>query len=179
MVKGRAKRDNRKYSNPLLVLLGSQTNPLLAKRGVYILNISSEASFNKGRRGVRYVLHYFVKPNAELKQRARDLRNKSTLSEILLWNQIKNRRLNGFRFYRQRTFGWYIVDFYCAQASLVVEIDGDSHDLKQEYDAKRDEYLQSQGFTVLRFNDLEVKHNIDAVVCEIVKILKDRTPRQS
>ena len=116
--------------------------------------------------------NYPVNPpyNAELKDRARTLRKYGTLSEVLLWKEIKNKQL-GFHFCRQRPIGWYIADFYCEQASLVIEVDGDSHEFKQEYDAKRDEYLKSQGIRTLRFHDLDVKKNIDSVIYEIKKAL--------
>jgi len=105
-----------------------------------------------------------------LKNRSRDLRKNSTLAEILLWQEIKNRKL-GYKFIRQQPIGWYIADFYCATASLVIEIDGDSHDLKQKYDEDRDRYLKSLGINVLRFHDLDVKKNIDGVLVEIKKAL--------
>ena len=100
------------------------------------------------------------------------MRKRSTLAEVLLWQEIKNRKLSGFKFSRQRPIGWYIADFYCEKALLVIEIDGDSHDTKQEYDAKRDEYLKSLGLTVLHFYDLDIKYRIDTVVHEIEKVLK-------
>ncbi|TVQ04040.1 MAG: endonuclease domain-containing protein [Balneolaceae bacterium] len=103
--------------------------------------------------------------NPKLKERARELRNNSTLSEILLWNEIKQRKMLGYQFYRQRPIGNYIVDFFCFKLRLVIEIDGNSHDeCKFEYDMKRQNYLESLGFTVLRFDDLEVKKDIDNVL---------------
>jgi len=115
--------------------------------------------------------------NAELKDRARKLRKCGTLSEVLLWRELKNKQLDGFHFCRQRPIGWYIADFYCGHASLVVEVDGDSHETKQEYDAKRDNYLRSLGIKVLRFHDVDVKVNLDSVLHEIKKELnKSNTP---
>ncbi len=103
--------------------------------------------------------------NPKLKERARELRNNSTLSEILLWNELKQRKLQGYQFYRQRPIGNYIVDFFCFRLSLVIEIDGASHDEERfEYDMKRQKYLESLGYTVLRFDDLEVKKDIDHVL---------------
>ena len=121
-----------------------------------------------------YNSHHESTYNAELRDRARKLRKYGTLFEALLWNELKNNRL-GFHFCRQRPIGWYIADFYCGGAALVIEIDGDSHDTKKEYDAERDELLKSFGITTLRFHDLDVKHNIDTVVHEIKKVLMRST----
>lgn len=115
--------------------------------------------------------------NPELRDRARKLRKYGTLSEALLWLQLKKKQLDGFHFCRQRSIGWYIADFYCDGASLVIEIDEKSHDSKKDYDAKRDEYLKSLGLKVLRFHDFDVKHNLDAVLHEIKKELnRTNTP---
>ncbi len=72
--------------------------------------------------------------NPKLKQLARNLRNHSTLSEVLLWNQLKRRQMMGYQFYRQRPIGNYIVDFFCPKLNLVIEIDGESHLDKNERD---------------------------------------------
>ena len=109
--------------------------------------------------------------NIDLRQRAAELRKAGNLSEVLLWQEIKNKKLHGFKFRRQRPIGKYIVDFICKEAMLVVEIDGDSHDGKEKYDEKRDKYLQSLGLKVLHFYDLDVKVNIQSVVHEIKKAL--------
>jgi len=68
-----------------------------------------------------------IRYNSKLKQLARNLRNNSTLSEVLLWNELKARKVKGLRFMRQKPIGHYIVDFYCSKLKLAIEIDGDSH----------------------------------------------------
>jgi len=65
--------------------------------------------------------------NPKLKQLARKLRNKSTKSEVLLWNYLKGKQIKGFDFHRQKPIGNYIVDFYCSELLLAIEIDGESH----------------------------------------------------
>ena len=106
-------------------------------------------------------IHY----NPKLKEKARYLRNNSTLSEILLWNELKQRKMLGYQFYRQKPIGNYIVDFFSYRLRLVIEIDGESHDeFKFEYDQNRQEYLESIGLTVLRFDDLEVKREMENVL---------------
>jgi very-short-patch-repair endonuclease len=106
--------------------------------------------------------------NPALKQRARELRKAGNLSEVLFWNVVKNKQLNGQDFDRQRVIGNYIVDFYCHEHALVVEIDGSSHDDKQAYDQARDEYLKALGLKVLHVQDVDVKQNLAGVV-ELVR----------
>jgi very-short-patch-repair endonuclease len=102
--------------------------------------------------------------NPALKQRAKELRKAGNLSEALFWSVVKNRQLNGLDFDRQRVIGNYIVDFYCHEYALVVEIDGSSHDDKQEYDLIRDQYLEALGLKVLHVQDVDVKQNLSGVI---------------
>jgi very-short-patch-repair endonuclease len=78
--------------------------------------------------------------NPLLKERARELRKAGNLSEVLLWQQLRNKQFNGLDFDRQKIIGNYIVDFFTSNKNVVIEVDGDSHDFKVEYDTKRDEY---------------------------------------
>ena len=102
--------------------------------------------------------------NPELKERARKLRNNSTLSEALLWQNLKGKQMKGFDFDRQRPIDNYIVDFYCKDLMLALEVDGSSHDDKFLYDARRQQKLESLGVNFLRFTDLEVKKNMSNVL---------------
>ena len=111
--------------------------------------------------------------NPKLKPLARSLRNKSTLSEVLLWMKIKNKKLKGLDFDRQRVIGDYIVDFYCPSLGLVIEIDGSSHLFSYENDVEREEYLVSLGLRLLRFDDLDVKHNLEAVLGRIIEVVEE------
>ncbi|MBK0404081.1 endonuclease domain-containing protein [Adhaeribacter sp. BT258] len=103
----------------------------------------------------------------DLRTKAKELRNNSTLSEILLWNEIKNRQIDGFQFHRQVPMLDFIVDFYSHELKLVIEIDGDSHNDKVEYDDSRQQKLEAYGVRFLRFDDLEVKRNMRWVLNEI------------
>ena len=76
----------------------------------------------------------WIRYNPRLKQIARTLRNNMTLSEILLWQQIKGKKVLGYDFHRQKPIDEYVVDFYCPELKLVIEIDGDSHDGKEKED---------------------------------------------
>ena len=107
--------------------------------------------------------------NPKLVPLARKLRNNMTLGEILLWQEIKNKQL-GVRFSRQIPIDQYIVDFYCKDLMLAIEVDGSTHyhDDQPERDAKRQERLESLGVRFLRFDDSDIKSNINWVVSEIL-----------
>jgi very-short-patch-repair endonuclease len=102
--------------------------------------------------------------NPDLKDLARDLRKNMTLSEVLLWNQLKQKNMMGFDFDRQRPIGNYIVDFYCKDLSLAIEIDGNTHIYRNEEDDLRQAELEKLGIRFLRFDDLEVKKNMSNVL---------------
>ncbi|MDP2157818.1 MAG: endonuclease domain-containing protein, partial [Nitrospirota bacterium] len=94
-------------------------------------------------------------------------RKQGVLSEVLLWKQLRGSKLHGYQFMRQKPIGAYIVDFYCSKLQLVIEIDGESHSDKFDYDLRRQQFLESLGLSVLRFNDTEVKKNMDNIMMAI------------
>ena len=100
--------------------------------------------------------------NPKLKEYARVLRKNSTLSEVLLWQKIKNRAY-GVQFHRQVPLLEFIVDFYCHEIQLAIEIDGSSHDYKYQYDMSRQGLLEQYGVLFLRFTDKEVKQDMFSV----------------
>ena len=93
-----------------------------------------------------------IKYNPELKEKARNLRNNSTFSEILLWNRLKLKQLKDYQFLRQKPLDKYIVDFFCYRLMLAIEIDGDSHIDNERIDKMRQEELESLGIRFLRFS---------------------------
>lgn len=105
--------------------------------------------------------------NPQLKQRAKELRKQGILSEVLFWNQVKQKKIFDMDFDRQKIIGNYIVDFYIKKLGIVIEIDGFSHNEKQEEDLARDNYLRSYGLTVIRYTDLEVKFDLDSVILDL------------
>ena len=114
--------------------------------------------------------------NAELTERAKELRKAGNLSEVLLWNQIKNKQFKGLDFDRQKIIGNYIVDFYCASLGVVIEIDGYSHENKVDYDSIREDYLKSLGLTVIHILDSDVKKNIEEVMMMLKNHVSLTTP---
>jgi very-short-patch-repair endonuclease len=102
-------------------------------------------------------------------QRARELRRDMTPAEKILWQELRANRL-GIHFRRQQVIAGFIVDFYCHKAALVVEVDGDIHDLQQEDDTKREKALQDMGLRVVRFRNDEVLKDISVVVGRIKEL---------
>ena len=112
--------------------------------------------------------------NPRLKSRAKELRKQGILSEVLFWNAVKQRKIFGLDFDRQRIIGNYIVDFYIKRLGIAVEIDGISHDEKIEEDMERDNYLTGLGIMVLRYSDIDIKFNLDGVISDLKnKILSE------
>ncbi len=111
----------------------------------------------------------------DLKRLARKLRKNSALSEVLLWIEIKNKQLEGYQFHRQVPMLDYIVDFYCHELKLIIEVDGDSHyhDDTPEKDKIRQERIEQYGVTFLRFDDIDVKQNMARVLCTIIDWIVD------
>jgi very-short-patch-repair endonuclease len=105
----------------------------------------------------------------KLYQYGRELRQDSTKAEKLLWAELRNRKLNGLKFRRQHALDKFIVDFYCNERKLVVELDGGVHDEKinKEYDEARTAMLAGLNIIVLRFKNEEVLHDIEKVLATI------------
>ena len=103
--------------------------------------------------------------NKELKPLARNLRNDSTLGEILLWNDVlKQKQCLGYQFNRQFSIGEYILDFACRKLKLAIEVDGYSHNFTYERDKEKDNYLKRIGYTVVRFEEREVRKDMNNVI---------------
>jgi len=105
---------------------------------------------------------------------AQQLRKEPTDVESLLWEHLRDRRLLGFKFRRQHQFGDYIADFYCREANLVIECDGQIHARNESWhhDRLRDAYMSSQGLRVLRFTNEQVRRDTEVVLSKIGKHLR-------
>jgi len=104
--------------------------------------------------------------NHELKELAKKLRKNMTLGEVLLWNELKQKRMLGYDFDRQKPIDNFIVDFYCKDLQLAIEVDGNSHNSDEALDKDeiRQKRLESLGVKFLRFDDEEVKKQMNSVV---------------
>jgi very-short-patch-repair endonuclease len=101
------------------------------------------------------------------------MRNESTKAENMLWQQLRNRQMDGHKFRRQVPLDGYILDFACLEAKLIVEVDGSQH-AESKRDEARDAYFRFQGFRVMRFWNGEIEKGLDFVCRSIQVVLKDR-----
>ena len=108
--------------------------------------------------------YYSLPYNYKLRARAKELRKTGNLCEVLLWQQVHQKKFRNYDFDRQKIIGNYIVDFYCTNCNVVIEIDGYSHENKFEYDMKRDKFLDSLGITVIHILSHDVLNNLDGVM---------------
>jgi very-short-patch-repair endonuclease len=106
-------------------------------------------------------------------ERAKELRRSMTPAETALWERLKGNRLARIHFRRQQVIHGFIVDFYCHAAGLVVELDGEVHELRKISDAERDVVLESLGLRVVRFENQEVLANLDGVLARITELCKE------
>ena len=110
-----------------------------------------------------------------LVNRTRELRQKQTKAEEIFWHLVRNRKFNNLKFRRQHQIGNYIADFYCHELRLVVEFDGEIHNTpeQQKHDSKRDKFLISSGFQVLRFKNQDLLNSPESVFAAIEKAISD------
>lgn len=120
--------------------------PLLCKEGV---------------RGRLLMTEYFNK--SKYKQRRKYLRNNPTKAEELLWSVLKGRKLGGYKIRRQYGVGKYVIDFYCVEKKLAIEVDGEIHDNEgsREYDKIREEFINNFGIRIFRIRNKIIENNID------------------
>ena len=118
----------------------------------------------KLRNTIEYIFHYGASPI--IFDRAQQLRKNMTNAEALLWEALRNRRFEGLKFRRQHPVSRFIVDFYCHEKRLVVEVDGSIHDEPEvkERDANREVELQNLGLTIARFTNEEIENDINKVL---------------
>ncbi|MBV8635359.1 MAG: endonuclease domain-containing protein, partial [Burkholderiaceae bacterium] len=107
---------------------------------------------------------------------AKTLRTTLTEAENRLWYHIRAHRFLGLKFRRQKPIGNYIVDFVCHECQLILELDGGQHQEMIEEDKRRDEWLQAQGYTVLRFWDNDVLNQTEAVLEKIRSVTRSLSP---
>ncbi len=123
--------------------------------------------------------HSNITPKTRI--RARTLRRELTKAERVMWDILRDFRSRGARFRRETPIGPYIADFAWLSARIVVEVDGDSHETEngRRHDARRDAFLQAQGFTVLRFDNGQLLEGPDYVVLMIENQIAARLTRES
>ena len=117
-------------------------------------------------------MYFRAKP--ETLETARILRRRMTETENLLWEKLRARQILGLRFRRQHPIDFFIVDFYCHQARLVIEIDGEIHSQQADYDDGREAHIEKYDIKVIRFTNFEVINDIEKVLDKIKSTLKER-----
>jgi very-short-patch-repair endonuclease len=117
-----------------------------------------------------------IRASAPLQQRAKELRQRMTPAERILWERLRDRRLAGIKFRRQHPIGACIADFYCAAARLVIEIDGGIHHEQTEADIFRSQELEAQGYRVIRFTNQRVGSDLESVLADIQAACQSKTP---
>ncbi len=122
--------------------------------------------------------------NSVIIETARALRRKSTQSESILWQQLRNKKLNGAKFHRQHAIKFiidgckrfFVADFYYAEHKLVIEIDGKIHERQKDYDYMRTFIMNTMCIKVIRFKNEEVENNCGSVISKLKKVLTSSTP---
>jgi len=140
---------------------------------LFTIKASKIALFEKGGPGG------FMKPyNPILKPFSRNLRSNMTDAEQLLWSKLRRKQILGLQFYRQKPVSDFIVDFYCAAANLVIELDGSQHvEPKQKIkNVQRDQKLRALGLQVLRFDNHQVLTELDAVMDVVFEVVEKKIP---
>jgi len=117
-------------------------------------------------------MYFRTKPDTL--EAARILRENMTNYEKLIWERLKGKQICGLRFRRQHPIDIFIVDFFCHEVRLVVEIDGEIHDQQEEYDDGRSAEMEKFGIRVIRFTNSEVEKNIEVVINKIKKVVDER-----
>ena len=112
----------------------------------------------------------------EMYERAKSLRREMTPTEKVLWKEMKTNKLGGLHFRRQQIIDGLIVDFYCHQFALIVEVDGGIHKLQKETDTERESYLIERGFRIIRFTNQEILTDLSTVLKKIVESCSPLTP---
>jgi very-short-patch-repair endonuclease len=135
-------------------------------------------SLDKGRAGEGFAFDSaFLPYNKSLTERARENRKNPTKAESKIWNEVlRMRQFAEYKFLRQKPIDNYIVDFYCSELRLVIEIDGDSHAETFEYDAERTRVLQALGLVVVRYTNDDVIRNIQGVYDDLIQRVEKLTP---
>jgi very-short-patch-repair endonuclease len=120
----------------------------------------------------------FLRNNPALKQRRRELRRNQTEAEKTVWTCVRNRQLYGMRFFRQYSIGPYILDFYCPQMKLAIELDGGQHteNGRKEYDEVRSVYLLAHGIDVIRFWNHDILNQTETVLRRLAEKITFANP---
>ena len=158
-------------SPPLPLLKGGSKAPL---------SLGGEGPGVRGEKEANMSQQKRLRIHPQVRQRARELRQNQTPAEQILWRRLRGSQLAGYKFRRQHPIGRFIVDFYCAAARLVVEVDGDVHaeDEQAAYDVARTDCLEAEGYRVLRVTNDDVYRRLDGVMEVILQACDEEVERK-
>ena len=119
-----------------------------------------------------YPMYYGAKPS--IFKLAKELRKNETVAEKILWSKLNNNQVLGLQFRRQHPINMFIADFFCPKLKLVIEVDGNIHDIPEikEHDNGRSDFFNDHGIKVIRFTNEQILHEIDSTMKEIEKTAK-------
>ena len=142
-------------------------------------NILNESESNSPL-GVGGSLNMFYGALPILFELAKKLRDNQTVAEEFLWSQLSNLKYLKVRFKRQHPILYFIADFYCHKAKLIIEIDGGYHDIPEQYkyDQEREHELEDLGLKVIRFTNEQVLFHIENTLKKIEEVIRERTPQR-
>jgi very-short-patch-repair endonuclease len=141
-------------------------------RGTGVKKKKKKKEKEKTKENMRWeIMHRKPRKPDYINSFAKEHRKKPTKAEAIMWERLRNRQFYGLKFRRQVPFGRYIMDFYCKEKNLCLEIDGSSHDGQEEYDSERETFLKSAGICVMRFSNDDVEDRLDVVLKTIVTFL--------
>jgi len=151
--------------------LESKDNPL---NPPYQGDLHAHAPDKEGKKGG------YIPYNKALTQKARENRKNPTAAEKKLWYEVLgNKRLDNLKFTRQRPLDEYIIDFYCAELKLAIEIDGNTHADQEQYDKRRTKNLNKYGIEVIRYTNAEVQNNLEGVYQDLCRRISARKMQRS
>ena len=119
-----------------------------------------------------YFDNLFYNASKQIRLYAKELRKSTTPAEKLLWDELRNRKIANCKFRRQHPIDIFIVDFYCHEKKLIIEVDGEIHKFQKQYDINRTAELDNYGITVIRFTNDEIETNMKFVIERIEKVCK-------
>jgi very-short-patch-repair endonuclease len=118
--------------------------------------------------------HYNI---SKIKKRRQVLRRNLSKAEAILWNHLSRRQMHGYKFRRQYSIDQYVLDFYCPELKLAIEVDGDSHFVPaaEDYDKQRQDHIENYGISVIRFTNADICENIDGACQTIYNEIEKRS----
>ncbi|MBD3244658.1 MAG: DUF559 domain-containing protein [Candidatus Moranbacteria bacterium] len=119
-------------------------------------------------------IKFIPKYNSNLVRESRLMRKNQTKAEKEIWGKVLSRKQTGYKFRRQKPINRFIVDFYCKQLLLIIEIDGKDHEYKKDYDKEREAYLKKMGFEIIRYTNEEIIDNLKEIKENLYDKLKLR-----